>query len=99
MLNSQFSSEEPVRVVFVGAVYDRARFLESTKYARSQTAPTAIMTASKETFMRAAGLMLLLTAMLLPVAAEQTALDRTLESQLKRVFPSATSFSPKQPSP
>jgi hypothetical protein len=25
----------------VGAVYDRAPFLESTKYARSQTAPTA----------------------------------------------------------
>jgi hypothetical protein len=24
----------------VGAVYDRAPFLESTKYARSQTAPT-----------------------------------------------------------
>jgi hypothetical protein len=27
--------------MFVGAVYDRAPFLESTKYARSQTAPTA----------------------------------------------------------
>ena len=27
--------------MFVGAVYDRALFLESTKYARSQTAPTA----------------------------------------------------------
>ena len=49
--------------------------------------------------MRTAALVLVLTAMLLPVAAEQTALDRTLESQLKRVFPSATSFSPKQPSP
>jgi hypothetical protein len=27
--------------MLVGAVYDRALFLESTKYARSQTAPTA----------------------------------------------------------
>ena len=49
--------------------------------------------------MRPAALVLVLTAMLVPVAAEQTALDRTLESQLKRVFPSATSFSPKQTSP
>src|SRR5215813_1722481 len=57
------------------------------------------MTASEERFMRAAGFVLVLIAMLLPVAAGQTALDRTLESQLKRVFPSATSFSAKQPSP
>jgi hypothetical protein len=34
-------SEEPFQVMLVGAVYDRALFLESTKYARSQTAPTA----------------------------------------------------------
>jgi transcriptional regulator of nitric oxide reductase len=49
--------------------------------------------------MRAAVLMLMLAALLLPVAAGQTALDKTLENQLKRVFPSATSFSPKQSSP
>jgi len=33
LINAQFQ-------IFVGAVYDRALFLESTKYARSQTAPT-----------------------------------------------------------
>jgi len=33
--------QEPARVMSVGAVYDRALFLESKKYARSQTAPTA----------------------------------------------------------
>jgi hypothetical protein len=40
--NEQHSppSEEPVQVMSVGAVYDRAPFLESTKHARSQTAPT-----------------------------------------------------------
>src|SRR5262249_3439597 len=34
-------SSEPVQVMSVGAVYDRAAFLGSRKYARSKTAPTA----------------------------------------------------------
>ena len=37
--------------------------------------------------------------MILPFAAGQTALDRTLEAQLKKVFPGASSFSPKQTKP
>ena len=49
--------------------------------------------------MRSACLALLLVAVLLPIAAGQTVLDKTLESQLKRVFPGATSFSAKQSSP
>jgi transcriptional regulator of nitric oxide reductase len=42
---------------------------------------------------------LILAALLLPIAAQQTTLDKTIEGQLKRVFPSATSFSAKQTSP
>jgi transcriptional regulator of nitric oxide reductase len=49
--------------------------------------------------MRSAALALLMIAVLLPVAAGQTALDKTLESQLRKVFPGATSFSPKQAAP
>jgi transcriptional regulator of nitric oxide reductase len=49
--------------------------------------------------MRNVGLVLLIVAVLLPFAAGQTALDRTLEAQLKKVFPSATAFSPKQSKP
>jgi hypothetical protein len=40
-LRATLSQRKPVQVMSVGAVYDRALFLESTKYARSQTAPTA----------------------------------------------------------
>jgi transcriptional regulator of nitric oxide reductase len=36
---------------------------------------------------------------MLPFAVGQTALDRTLEAQLKKVFPGATAFSPKQAKP
>src|SRR5215831_12342231 len=39
-LSTTYSPPERVQVTSVGAVYDRAFFLESTKYARSQTAPT-----------------------------------------------------------
>src|SRR5580704_2727760 len=49
--------------------------------------------------MRNVGLVLLIVAILLPFAAGQTALDRTLEAQLKKVFPNATAFSPKQTKP
>jgi hypothetical protein len=35
------AQETTTTLMFVGAVYDRALFLESTKYTRSQTAPTA----------------------------------------------------------
>lgn len=49
--------------------------------------------------MRGAAIVLILSAMLLPVAAQQPVLDKTLEAQLKRVFPSAASFSLKQTSP
>lgn len=49
--------------------------------------------------MRSAAIVLMAIAFLLPFAAGQTALDKTLEGQLKRVFPGATSFSAKQPSP
>jgi transcriptional regulator of nitric oxide reductase len=42
---------------------------------------------------------LLLVATILPFAAGQTPLDRALEAQLKKVFPFATSFSPKQTKP
>jgi len=36
---------------------------------------------------------------MLPFAGGQAPLDRALEAQLKRVFPAATAFSPKQTSP
>src|SRR6202051_2004381 len=49
--------------------------------------------------MRNLGLVLLIAVVLLPFAVGQTALDRTLEAQLKKVFPSATAFSPKQTKP
>jgi transcriptional regulator of nitric oxide reductase len=49
--------------------------------------------------MRIAGITLLITAILLPLAAGQTALDKTLEAQLRKVFPGATSFSTKQTQP
>src|SRR5438105_2084173 len=49
--------------------------------------------------MRNVCLVLLIAVILLPFAAGQTALDRTLDSQLKKVFPSATAFSPKQARP
>src|SRR5262249_42102362 len=41
---------------------------------------------------------LIITALILPLAA-QTALDKTLEAQLRKVFPGATSFSTKQTQP
>ena len=49
--------------------------------------------------MRRVGLGLLIAVVMLPFAAGQTSLDRALEAQLKRVFPTATAFSPKQTSP
>jgi|SRR6185295_7996829 len=49
--------------------------------------------------MRNVFLLLLLTAGLLPFAFGQTTAESILQSQLKKVFPGATSFSPKQPSP
>jgi transcriptional regulator of nitric oxide reductase len=50
--------------------------------------------------MRNAGLVLLLTTLVtLSVAVAQTPLDPTLEGQLKKAFPAATSFSTKQPGP
>jgi transcriptional regulator of nitric oxide reductase len=52
-----------------------------------------------KTVMRSAAVALLVIAVLLPIAAGQTTLDKTLESQLKRVFPGATAFSAKQTSP
>src|SRR5437773_11096462 len=48
---------------------------------------------------RYVGLALLITAVMLPVAVGQPTLDRTLEAQLKQVFPKATAFSPKQARP
>ena len=42
---------------------------------------------------------LLIMAAALPFAVCQTTLDRTLEAQLKQVFPKATTFSPKQTRP
>jgi len=42
---------------------------------------------------------LLIAAIMLPFAIGQTTLDKTLEAQLKKVFPIATSFSTKQSSP
>src|SRR5258707_15805882 len=42
---------------------------------------------------------LMIAIVMLPFAAGQTTLDRTLEAQLRRVFPSASAFSPKQTRP
>jgi NosR/NirI family transcriptional regulator, nitrous oxide reductase regulator len=42
---------------------------------------------------------LLIALLTFTLTASQTTLDSTLQTQLKRVFPSATSFSPKQPGP
>src|ERR1043166_3364353 len=39
------------------------------------------------------------TVIMLPCAAGQAIVDSTLQNQLKRAFPSATSFSTKQPGP
>ena len=49
--------------------------------------------------MRRLGWVLMIAIVMLPFAAGQTTLDRTLEAQLRRVFPSATAFSPKQARP
>jgi len=49
--------------------------------------------------MRYLGLLLLMTIAILPFALGQTTLDRALEAQLKRVFPTASAFSPKQTRP
>jgi transcriptional regulator of nitric oxide reductase len=49
--------------------------------------------------MRKLGCVLLIAVVVLPFALGQTTLDRALEAQLKRVFPGATAFSPKQASP
>jgi len=49
--------------------------------------------------MRSVGFVLLISVLILPVAVGQTALDRTLEAQLRKVFPGATSFSMKQTRP
>src|SRR5437867_4298812 len=49
--------------------------------------------------MRKLGWVLLIVVVMLPFAIGQTTLDRTLEAQLRRVFPSATAFSPKQARP
>ena len=49
--------------------------------------------------MRYLALLLLLTVAMLPFALGQTTLDRALEAQLKRVFPAAAAFSPKQTRP
>src|ERR1041385_7871983 len=49
--------------------------------------------------MRNVVLALVIAVIMLPLAIGQTALDRTLEAQLKKVFPGATAFSPKQTKP
>src|SRR5262245_3225279 len=49
--------------------------------------------------MRNLALVLLIAVVMLPFAVGQTALRKTLEAQLKKVFPSATSFSAKQTRP
>ncbi|PYS43179.1 MAG: hypothetical protein DMG14_01610 [Acidobacteria bacterium] len=49
--------------------------------------------------MRNASFVLLIAVVMLPVAIGQTTLDRTVEAQLKKVFPGATAFSPKQSRP
>jgi|SRR5712671_1713861 len=45
------------------------------------------------------GFLLLIAGIVLPFAGGQTALDKALEAQLRRVFPNATAFSPKQTRP
>jgi transcriptional regulator of nitric oxide reductase len=49
--------------------------------------------------MRNVGLVLLTLILMLSFAAGQTAPDSSLQAQLRRVFPTATSFSEKQPGP
>jgi NosR/NirI family nitrous oxide reductase transcriptional regulator len=49
--------------------------------------------------MRAVGVILLVAVVLLSFAAGQATLDPALLAQLKRVFPSGASFSPKQAGP
>jgi NosR/NirI family transcriptional regulator, nitrous oxide reductase regulator len=49
--------------------------------------------------MRIVWVVLLIAAGLLPFAFGQTAAESLLQSQLKKVFPAATAFSPKQTSP
>jgi transcriptional regulator of nitric oxide reductase len=49
--------------------------------------------------MRNVGFGLLVVTIMLSVALGQTAVDKTIEAQLKRVFPGATAFSAKQSSP
>src|SRR2546429_8400006 len=58
-----------------------------------------LSSAFTRTGMRNVYLFLVLTAGLLPFAFGQTAAESILQSQLKKVFPSATSFSSKQTSP
>jgi NosR/NirI family transcriptional regulator, nitrous oxide reductase regulator len=49
--------------------------------------------------MRNVGFGLLVVTIMLSVALGQTAVDKTIEAQLKRVFPGATAFSAKQSTP
>src|SRR5437867_1666309 len=49
--------------------------------------------------MRYLAALLLVTVAMLPFALGQATLDRALEAQLKRAFPAATAFSPKQTRP
>jgi transcriptional regulator of nitric oxide reductase len=49
--------------------------------------------------MKCLGLVLILVAVMLPFAVGQATLDPALEAQLKKVFPAAASFSPKQAGP
>ena len=49
--------------------------------------------------MRKLGLILLLGTVMLSFGSSQATPDATLQAQLRRVFPSATSFSAKQPGP
>jgi transcriptional regulator of nitric oxide reductase len=49
--------------------------------------------------MRILSVVLIVSMMMLAVALGQGTLDRALEAQLKKVFPNATSFSPKQSTP
>jgi transcriptional regulator of nitric oxide reductase len=49
--------------------------------------------------MRKMSLVLMIGGVMLAVALGQSTLDKALEAQLKKVFPSATSFSAKQASP
>jgi NosR/NirI family nitrous oxide reductase transcriptional regulator len=49
--------------------------------------------------MRNVGLVLLILIAVLSLALGQASIDAALQGQLKRVFPNATSFSPKQPGP